>query len=227
MKRLLSIVFILMLVFTVTRTFAATTNINFDITVTVLAAAVDISSPESVLNWGGVAALSSTYSQRGTNENEPYIKIQNDGAEIQLGVMQTQPAGWTAIQTGSAGDVMTSDNEYRMSGTFTNFFGSAAAAIAGGLAGGPDDFETLTAASFQNNDIIPVNPAQAWADGDIIFDPANTASNVRGDHVPFDGGTGWVGTRNLRLAFDALTATSNNLGAEQTILVNVAAQVQL
>lgn len=219
-----------------TQAFAAAT-LTFPITVTVIATSIDISGNNGITagelaarSFGAVGAGIASYSNGGTDNAIPYIQVQNIGySELQLGLRQTAPAGWTALASGSAGTAAGLNN-YRLSAVFTNYFGNATSAAAAIPGATTDDWAALSSTSFQANDVVPTGATPTYATATLFFDDARTfldankKVDMKGEHVR--AGLGALSQRTIRLALDAPAAGSANEGTNQSISMFVDARVQ-
>lgn len=215
---------------------AATTSLTFPINVIVYAYAINIegnSANAQAMSFGAVGVATTVYSNvKGTDDNEPVVNITNRGsATISLRVAQagsttntSEAPVWTAASAGQAGQVMTADNAYRLSGLFTNYFGSEAAALASGLSSPADlvDYHTLVAGDFGTEDNLPTTLTDASA---TVFAITAQGADKKGYAIPpaQGGDQDYLGQRALRFALDTPTITSDGLSVQQIMNVTVSA----
>jgi hypothetical protein len=148
-------------------------GLEFNVSVTVRSAAVDISSPTPAANnldWGVLAPNITAVSKGGdwaTKGNTPtYQLVNSGGAAVDLKMYQNLVSGWTLASVAAPGTTRTA-SAYRLFAVFSGYT------------------NTVTAASFAADDFIPVGTtttANATVGG--IF----AASGV-GTSVP-EGGAG-------------------------------------
>ncbi|NTV52617.1 MAG: hypothetical protein HGA76_06355 [Candidatus Firestonebacteria bacterium] len=201
---------------------APVTTIVFPIHVFVVADTVNIEGNANVaaaMDFGVVGAGANKVSQgKGTDANEPYINIINRGSNtIALQVLQDAGANsvggstqyWTALLGGTPGVTATGPNQYRLAGVFTNYFGTEAAWQANtgntgtGYAG--IDFWTLSAANFDATDVFQIGLTTAT--NTVYGIDAQPQLGVKGYNIPTAApGAEYLGTRCLRMSFDAPTS---------------------
>jgi len=237
MKKIL-VMSLALLGFAAVGSYAATTQLDFPITVTIKANLIDVfgnTYDASALAFGvcginsAVNAPGGAYrSNSGLDLNQPYVQVTNNGsATIQLGAyVSNNPTGWTQLLVGNPG-AATVANSFRLSAIFTNYFGSLARALLSNPAAGADDWSTVVVGDFEATDVLTATNKLATT---TIFarntDNATRQAATQGHDIPPSpgGAQAYLGQRTMRFCLDTPTTISSGDGVLQTITVRVTAQ---